>query len=245
MSIWVLMAMGAAAVLAGALMPGTALQRLHRRADPGTAPGPTPRARAPWVVAGAAAALVVGWLLLPADGLWALPLVLVPGAIAGERVGRRIPDADLRRQQRRRSAELPAILDLLATCLAAGLPLRSAAAAVRDTADGPVRDDLSRVLHRLELGVPDRDAWLVLAENPLWRGIARDLARSVASGTGLVEVLHQAAEDTRRAHHADQLERARTVGVRSVWPLMVCYLPAFLLVGIVPIIGSAVLRLLG
>jgi len=34
--------------------------------------------------------------------------------------------------------------------------------------------------------------------------------------------------------------RARRVGVRSVLPLMTCFLPSFLLLGVVPIIGGVV-----
>ncbi|HBY23958.1 MAG TPA: type II secretion protein F, partial [Propionibacteriaceae bacterium] len=35
-------------------------------------------------------------------------------------------------------------------------------------------------------------------------------------------------------------ERVRRVSVSTVLPLMVCYLPAFLLLGVVPIIGGVV-----
>ena len=39
--------------------------------------------------------------------------------------------------------------------------------------------------------------------------------------------------------------RARRAGVSSVMPLMVCFLPAFLLIGVVPIIAGAALHLFG
>ena len=35
------------------------------------------------------------------------------------------------------------------------------------------------------------------------------------------------------------------IGVSSVMPLMVCFLPAFLLIGVVPIIAGAALHLFG
>ncbi|MGJ3508073.1 type II secretion system F family protein [Enemella sp. A6] len=241
---WLVVAMTAIGVSVWCALPAASLRRIHRK-PVAAAVGTSPTGSLRWAVSGGVVTLVVGWLLLPGGWLWALPVLLVPGAIAGERLGRRVPSAAQRRHDRRRAEDLPAALDLLATCLAAGLPLRAAAAAVRDITDGPVHDDLAGVLRRLDLGVPDREAWLQLAETSRWRGVARDLARSVASGTGLVDTLHQAAEEARQAQHADELERARTVGVRSVWPLMLCYLPAFMLLGIVPIVGSAVLRLLG
>lgn len=188
---------------------------------------------------------VVGWLFLPSGVAWLLPVLAVPGGVAGHYVGRRVPTQHTRLAARQRQEDLPTALELLGTCLQAGLPLPAATVAVRDAVDGPVHDDLSRVLQHLDIGVPQRDAWLSLAALPQWRSLARDLARASGSGTGLVEVLHRAAQDARDAQHAEQLTRARTAGVRSVLPLMVCYLPAFLLLGIVPIVGSAVVRLLG
>ena len=42
----------------------------------------------------------------------------------------------------RRIADTPQALDLLASCLAAGLPVRSALRAVVEVIDGPLADDL-------------------------------------------------------------------------------------------------------
>ena len=48
----------------------------------------------------------------------------------------------------------------------------------------------------------------------------------------------------REERHGQVEEAARRVGVRSVLPLMVCFIPAFLLLGIVPTVASAVLNAL-
>ena len=52
------------------------------------------------------------------------------------------------------------------------------------------------------------------------------------------------AEVAREERHGQVEEAARRVGVRSVLPLMVCFIPAFLLLGIVPTVASAVLNAL-
>ncbi|NHB85425.1 hypothetical protein G7085_14540 [Tessaracoccus sp. HDW20] len=68
--------------------------------------------------------------------------------------------------------------------------------------------------------------------------MARDVARAERSGTALADVLRTHAEDARRDCHDEAQKAARRVGVRSVVPLMVCFLPAFILVGVVPIIAG-------
>ena len=85
--------------------------------------------------------------------------------------------------------EGPQALELLAACLAAGLPARTACSAVVQSFDGPVADDLGQVLSLMELGVADVDAWRVLDDHPQLGLAAADLARSVESGTSMVEGL--------------------------------------------------------
>jgi hypothetical protein len=53
------------------------------------------------------------------------------------------------------------------------------------------------------------------------------------------------AEDLRRRDRADVESRARSVGVKAALPLGLCLLPAFVLVGVVPLVAGSVSVLLG
>jgi pilus assembly protein TadC len=94
----------------------------------------------------------------------------------------------------------------------------------------------------VELGAPDIDAWRSLRGHPQLGPAAIDLARSVESGTMLVETLNHHARAARADRRAALQIRARAVGVRSVLPLMICFLPAFLLLGVLPSVVSAILN---
>lgn len=204
------------------------------------APGRETRARIAITAGGAAAVLA---LAAGSPGLTPLVTALCgAGAYVGS--GRVVSPGERRRRERLR-AELPGALDLMALCLAAGLPVRGAAAAVAGVHGGPLAEDVGGVLAQVAIGDAESRAWLRLADDPVWDVIARDLARSVESGTALVELLQTHADRARRERRAAVVARARTVGVRSVLPLMTCYLPAFMLVGIVPVVAGAVPRLLG
>ena len=58
-----------------------------------------------------------------------------------------------RRRRRQLIMEVPQALELMAACLGAGVPARTACAAVVRTFDGPVADDLGQVMALLQLGV--------------------------------------------------------------------------------------------
>ena len=79
---------------------------------------------------------------------------------------------------------------------------------------------------------------------PGYREVGRDLARSVRSGLGLAELLRRHALDARADQASRAVARARAAGVRSVVPLMLCFLPAFMLLGVVPLFGALVVQLL-
>lgn len=170
-----------------------------------------------------------GWVLAPL----VVPLtVLVLG---------RLEPVATRRRRLLLMAELPQALELLSACLAAGMPLRSATTAVADSFQGPIAEDLGRVLALVNLGTSDVEAWAALRETPEWRSTV-DLARSVESGTMMVDVLLQHAQDARNQRRAGIEVSAKAVGVRSVLPLMTCFLPAFLLLGVIPTVASALLH---
>lgn len=181
----------------------------------------------------------------PGPGPFLGPILVGVSAVVAYVASGRIVSPATRRRRRRLAVDLPGALDLMAACLAAGLPVRGAAAAVAGAYGGPLAEDVGGVLAQVAIGDSEAHAWLRLGDDPVWSLVARDLARSVESGSTLVDLLRTHAERSRKEWHAVIVARARTVGVRSVLPLMTCYLPAFMLVGIVPVIAGAVPRLLG
>lgn len=135
-------------------------------------------------------------------------------------------------------AELADTVELLAVCLAAGASMTHALEVVAGVSGAATAPVLAKVSHQLQLGVPQEKAWLELSEDEAWGVVARDVARSARSGTSLVEVLHVHADEARLVAQEQALQRARTAGVRSVVPLMACFLPAFVLVGVLPVIAG-------
>jgi pilus assembly protein TadC len=173
--------------------------------------------------------------------IWfAIPVVAAIGALV---LGWVEPQST-RRRRRQLIMEVPQVLELMAACLGAGVPARMACAAVVRTFNGPVADDLGQVMSLLQLGVADVAAWRTLHDHPQLGLAAADLARSMESGTSVVEALRHHAAAARETRRSELQVRARAVGVRSVLPLMTCFLPSFMLLGIVPAVVSAVFHAL-
>lgn len=134
--------------------------------------------------------------------------------------------------------QAPMVADLLAAALSAGAPMSVALQVTVDATDDPSRSVLQRVLAALELGADPSVAWARVFDQPALEPIARAVIRSHHSGAPLADVLETAATDARHAHRAEIETLARSAGVRAVAPLALCYLPAYLLVGVVPVIAG-------
>ena len=154
------------------------------------------------------------------------------------RVLARMEPAERRRRTARLLADLPVALDLLAACLSGGVPWGDAVDAVAAAIGGPLGAELRGVSVQVRLGADPAVAWLALVREPGLAPLARTAARATHSGTALAPSLARLARDQRRSAHAGAAARARAAGVRAVAPLGLCFLPAFVLLGIVPAVAG-------
>lgn len=139
------------------------------------------------------------------------------------------------------AAALPLALDLLGACLVGGAAPVEAVTAVAAAFPGPCGDRLLRVGAALRLGSSPADAWAALGGGRDAAGAAsRALARAAEGGAPVAAAVGRVAADARRRQDADVTRRAARAGVLAVLPLGGCFLPAFVLLGVVPaVVGLA------
>jgi Flp pilus assembly protein TadB len=188
----------------------------------------------PWVVVGGAG-LATTQLIGGVTGLLA-------GAAVGVAAHRWIATAEpaaLRRQRSEQRRDLPLAVDLLVACVTAGLSPSAAVAVVADVLPGSLGARFRSVTARLALGADPELVWRDLAADPALGPLGNALARSARTGGSITTALARCADDLRRERRANAATVARSVGVRAAAPLGACFLPAFLLIGVVPTIVGA------
>ena len=180
------------------------------------------------LLAGAATAAVVGGPVGVACGL-ALAAVAL-------RYLARIEPAAVRAERALAAEDLPFAVDLLAAALRAGLPTQRAVQVVAGALDGPAGRRLGRVARALALGLPPGQAWQALADLPGGGRLVAAVTRSAESGAALSATFSRFADDQRARSAAGIDAAARRAGVLVVLPLGLCFLPAFVFAGVVPVI---------
>lgn len=179
--------------------------------------------------------------------VWGDLLALAAGAglaiVGPVAIGRLESRSERERRQAlaRQSAECA---DLLSACLASGAPLAAAATATAQALAAPIDVPLRALADALDLGADPVAAWRGLEAEPSLAPLARAAARSAETGAPLSAVLAGVADDMRRDQRALADSAARAAGVRAVGPLACCFLPAFLLIGVVPVVVSLALPFL-
>lgn len=203
---------------------------------------PKPRRGSPvtWAAIALLAALVAG----PAVLVLGVPAGLV---VAWRWLAARLPTGHWLAKRRARSEDplrLASCWDLLAACLRGGLPVPPAVQAIAGHLPARAADALRHTAELLALGADPVAAWAPALAEPLTAELARGARRSVRSGAALAAVAEGLA--TRVRAGADDLAEARAqrAAVAVTGPLGLCFLPAFLCVGVVPVVIGLATRLM-
>jgi Flp pilus assembly protein TadB len=129
---------------------------------------------------------------------------------------------------------LPVACDLLAVCLAAGVPPGAALAAVATAVPEPLGGQLRSVAALYRLAAEPARAWSGVPRElgPL----ARIFMRAGESGSAVGPALRALGAQVRAEAHSQAQARVQRAGVWVLAPLGACFLPAFLCLGVVPLV---------
>ncbi|MER6094292.1 type II secretion system F family protein [Streptomyces sp. NPDC001728] len=223
---------GVRAVMCGRRARGT--RRRLGGLFPAAPPPPSARSGLParwgkWAVPLGAAGL--GWVLFGALG-GLLAGVLVGMGMRRRALRRSVPPADEEAAVR----DLPLAADLLAACASAGAGPGEAAEAVGRSLGGPLGERLTRTAAELRLGGEPAEVWRRFGAIPGALGLARCMERAGSSGAPAAEAVARQATALRSARARAAAIRARRAQVLISAPVGLCFLPAFLAVGVAPVV---------
>jgi tight adherence protein C len=186
--------------------------------------------------------LVALWLLL---SNFSLRQIILSGLIAAGSY--LLPDMSLDRRAKDRAKlierELPDVLDQMTIGVEAGLGFDAALARVARENEGPLAEEFGRMMQDRQLGMSRQEAF----ERVTTRSESGDLKHFVLAltqadkhGMPLATVLRVQAEEMRQKRRVRAEEKALSLPIKLVLPLVLCILPALFTV----IIGPAAFRLM-
>lgn len=181
------------------------------------------------------------WILTNGSGRQSLLIAIIVVVIGY--IG---PTAFLDRKAGERQAmierQLPDIIDQITVSVEAGLGFDAAMARSAEGRSGPLADELARVLQDLQVGVPRDDAMERMVERTEVQDLRQfvvAIKQSTKHGLPLARVLNVQSEELREKRRARVEEKAASLPVKIVFPLVFCILPSLFVV----ILGPAALEI--
>lgn len=135
-------------------------------------------------------------------------------------------------------------LDLVTTCVEAGLGLDAALARVAEKSSGPLAEELSRMLREVAMGKLRREALTEMAERigvGDLTGFINSIIQAEQLGVSIAQVLRVQSDQMRMRRRQRAEKTAHEAPIKMIFPLVLFIFPAFMLV----ILGPAVIRIAG
>jgi tight adherence protein C len=225
----------------------TKITRLQRRLE--SAGWRDPDAANYFALAEMASPVVFGLLPLVVLGrdVWVLALVM---AVAGYMIPDFVLTRATRQHQKAIQNGLPDAIDLIVVCIEAGSSLDQAlvrASEELDIALPALATELRTVTTEIRAGKPRLEAFQGLARRTGVddvRALVTMLTQTDRFGTSIAQALrtHATTSRTKRRQRAE--ERAAKVGVKLVFPLALCFVPALYVVCLGPVVIRVIRTLL-
>jgi Flp pilus assembly protein TadB len=121
--------------------------------------------------------------------------------------------------------------------MSAGMNVGDSLDFILDLLPPDARRDLEPVLSQYKLGAPLNVCLHALgSQQPKWRPICEALIGAILTGGSIRSHLDDLITAVNSNAHFETLKRIRSVAVKASAPLGICFLPAFILLAIVPLV---------
>ncbi len=137
---------------------------------------------------------------------------------------------------------MPDAMDLITTCVEAGLGLDAALARVAEKSGGPLAEELSRMLRDVAMGKMRREAMMELEQRIGVEELTtfiNSIIQAEQLGVGVAQVLRVQSDQLRTKRRQRAERAAHEAPIKMLFPLVLFIFPAFLLV----ILGPAAIRI--
>ncbi len=148
-----------------------------------------------------------------------------------------LPDYWVLTERDKRQAEMEIrvadVVDQLTICVEAGLGFDAALARVATTTDGPLTDELRRTITDIQMGVPRSQALRMFSDRAQIvevRQLVTALLQAHKHGVPIGETLRLQSAEIRLKRKQRTEEKAAKLTVKLLFPIVICFLPVFMII---------------
>ena len=137
--------------------------------------------------------------------------------------------------------DIEVFVEILMLGTSAGLSAQSTLRFNLELLPTKLKGEIEELLNRCDVGMSWSKSLEIMCQRiPELRSIGNILLRSAQSGSPIGDSLQKVYQIQRRQNENDSIKKIRSVAVRCVLPLGLCFLPAFIILTIVPIVATLI-----
>jgi type II secretory pathway component PulF len=140
------------------------------------------------------------------------------------------------------SSQILQALEILRLGISSGMTISDALHYTQTHSSRVAAKELEQGLNQFRMGFPlSRGLEEMAIINPGWQSISDALITSLHSGSPIANQLADVEFVLQSSIDAEKLKRIKSVAVKSVLPLGLCFLPAFILLAVIPIVAGLII----
>ena len=150
----------------------------------------------------------------------------------------------VKQRQHAITVALPDLLDMLAVCVSAGMGFDIALTLLVERGEGPLYEEMGRMLHELQMGAPREQAFRNLAarnSSDALRGFIDALLQAEELGSPIATTLERQAEDIRTGRRYRAREEGAKAATKITLIVVVLVTPSVLCL-IIAALGMSIMR---
>jgi len=138
-------------------------------------------------------------------------------------------------------SEVLQALEIIRLGISSGMTISDALQYGQKHSPRAASQELEQALNQFRVGFPlSRGLEEIAIANPGWRSISDALITSLHSGSPTTDQLADVEFVLQSSIDTEKLKRIKSVAVKSVLPLGLCFLPAFILLAVIPIVAGLI-----
>lgn len=147
----------------------------------------------------------------------------------------------IKKEEKVNTQEIREVVELLSLALCSGMTVPMAIRNINKNCNSDLAKQLLVAVNSQSSGANlNKEFQEISAKNKYWKLITSQLQISWEQGARITDNLIELNEFFIDLERAQILKKVKSAGVRSVIPLGVCFLPAFMLVVVIPLIAGLV-----
>lgn len=130
--------------------------------------------------------------------------------------------------------DLPMVYGLFAIGVSSGVPIQSVIREISKYSPGSCSGDINSVVKELDAGRSIQNSMVQLEDHPQFRTLAHVIAESNDCGTDILPTLDSLHRDSMNKIRREAETAIKKLPITMLFPLVVCILPAFMLLSVAP-----------